>query len=184
MKVEQAKLEKKVEVVIEEDTTVPGEKKDMTKPMAASYNSKMVEASWYAWWEKKKFFAADAQRVLDNPDLKKYIMVIPPPNVTGALHLGHALMLAIEDAVMRWHRMSGHETLWLPGCDHAGISCQSVVENQMWKNEKKTRHDYGREEFVKKVWNWKAEYGGRIDNQFRRMAISVDWDRYRFTLDP
>jgi valyl-tRNA synthetase len=116
-------------VKIEEDKTIPGEKKDTSKPLANAYDSKSVEAAWYAWWEKKRFFAADAQKVLANPDLKKYIMVIPPPNVTGALHLGHALMLAIEDAVMRWHRMSGHETLWLPGCDHAGISCQSVVEN-------------------------------------------------------
>ena len=82
-------------------------------------------------------------------------MVIPPPNVTGALHLGHALMLAIEDSIMRWRRMSGYETLWLPGCDHAGIATQSVVEKQLWKNEQKTRHDLGREDFVKAVWEWK-----------------------------
>lgn len=110
-------------------------------------------------------------------------MVIPPPNVTGALHLGHALMLAIEDCVMRWRRMSGHETLWLPGCDHAGIATQSVVEKQLWKKEKKTRHDFGRENFVGQVWNWKNEYGGKINHQFRRMGISVDWDRFTFTLD-
>lgn len=110
-------------------------------------------------------------------------MVIPPPNVTGALHLGHALMLAIEDCITRWKRMSGYETLWLPGVDHAGIATQSVVEKQLWKKEKKTRHDYGRETFVKKVWEWKDEYGGRINNQFRRYGISVDWDRFAFTLD-
>mgnify|MGYP001141674111 CR=1 FL=1 len=110
-------------------------------------------------------------------------MVIPPPNVTGALHLGHALMLAIEDSIMRWRRMSGYETLWLPGCDHAGIATQSVVEKQLWKNEQKTRHDLGREDFVKAVWEWKDQYGGRINNQFRRMGICVDWDRYAFTLD-
>lgn len=110
-------------------------------------------------------------------------MVIPPPNVTGALHLGHALMLAIEDAVMRWRRMSGYEVLWLPGCDHAGIATQSVVEKQLWKTQKKTRHDLGREAFVQTVWDWKEEYGGKINNQFRRMAISVDWKRFAFTLD-
>jgi len=110
-------------------------------------------------------------------------MVIPPPNVTGALHLGHALMLAIEDAITRWRRMSGHETLWLPGCDHAGIATQSVVEKQIWKTGKLTRHDLGREEFVKTVWKWKEEYGGKINTQFRRMGISVDWDRFAFTMD-
>ena len=111
-------------------------------------------------------------------------MVIPPPNVTGALHLGHALMLVVEDAVTRWKRMQGYEVLWLPGCDHAGISTQSVVEKQIWKTENKTRHDYGREKFVKKVWDWKEEYGSKINNQFKRYGISVDWDRFRFTMDP
>lgn len=103
------------------DTTVPGEKKDMTKAMEESYHPKQVEAAWYAWWEKKGFFHPDAQRVIQGK-AKPFVMVIPPPNVTGALHLGHALMLAIEDAVMRYRRMSGYETLWLPGCDHAGIA--------------------------------------------------------------
>ena len=109
------------------DTTVPGEKKDMSKPMEESYHPKQVEAAWYAWWEKKGFFHPDAQKVISG-EKKPYVMVIPPPNVTGALHLGHALMLAIEDTVMRHRRMSGYETLWLPGCDHAGIATQSVVE--------------------------------------------------------
>jgi len=95
---------------------------------------------------------------------KPFTMVIPPPNVTGALHLGHALMLSIEDTIVRWKRMSGYEVLWLPGVDHAGIATQSVVEKQIWKKEKKTRHDYGREDFVKKVWDWKNEYGGKIVN--------------------
>lgn len=94
----------------------------MSKPMLDAYHPKQVEAAWYAWWEKKKFFHANAERVLSNPDVKPYVMVIPPPNVTGALHLGHALMLSIEDAIMRWRRMSGFEVLWLPGCDHAGIA--------------------------------------------------------------
>lgn len=164
------------------DTTVPGEKKDMKKPMEESYHPKQVEAAWYAWWEKSGFFHPDPQKVLSG-EKKPYVMVIPPPNVTGALHLGHALMLAIEDAVMRYRRMTGYETLWLPGCDHAGIATQSVVEKQLWKNNQLTRHDLGREEFVKRVWNWKEEYGGKINNQFRRMGISVDWQRFAFTLD-
>ena len=145
------------------DTTIPGEKKDMSKPMEEAYHPKQVEAAWYAWWEKKGFFHPDPQRVLTQ-QAKPYVMVIPPPNVTGALHLGHALMLAIEDAVMRWRRMNGQETLWLPGCDHAGIATQSVVEKQLWKTEKKTRHDLGRDAFVNRVWDWKNEYGGKINN--------------------
>jgi valyl-tRNA synthetase len=110
-------------------------------------------------------------------------MVIPPPNVTGALHLGHALMLAIEDTIVRYKRMQGYETLWLPGVDHAGIATQSVVEKQLWKKEQKTRHDFGREVFTQKVWDWKDEYGGKIINQFKRYGISVDWERFAFTLD-
>jgi valyl-tRNA synthetase len=120
--------EEKKEATFVPDNTPLGQKKDMTKPMANEYNPKQVEAAWYAWWQQKKFFHADEQRVLKNPDVKKFTMVIPPPNVTGALHLGHALMLAIEDAISRWKRMSGYETLWLPGVDHAGIATQSVVE--------------------------------------------------------
>lgn len=118
----------KVAPKIEADTTPVGQKKDMSKPMMDAYHPKQVEAAWYSWWEQKKFFHADAERVLKDPAAKKYVMVIPPPNVTGALHLGHALMLSIEDSIMRWRRMSGYETLWLPGCDHAGIATQSVVE--------------------------------------------------------
>jgi valyl-tRNA synthetase len=169
--------------VVEEDTTPAREKKNMTKPMAKEYQPKQVEAAWYSWWQQKKFFHADEKKVLANPDAKKFVMVIPPPNVTGALHLGHALMLAIEDAISRWKRMSGYETLWLPGVDHAGIATQSVVEKQLWKKEKKTRHDLGRDQFIKTVWDWKEEYGGRIVNQFSRYGISVDWDRFAFTLD-
>ena len=164
------------------DTTPPGEKKDCTQPMNAEYHPRAVEAAWYAWWEKKGFFHADAQTVLDGKR-KMFTMVIPPPNVTGALHLGHALMLAVEDAITRQKRMKGYEVLWLPGVDHAGIATQSVVEKQIWKKDRKTRHDYGREDFVEKVWSWKNEYGGKINNQFKRYAISVDWERFRFTLD-
>lgn len=114
--------EKKPAVVIEADQTPFGKKKDMTKPMLDSYHPKQVEAAWYSWWEQEKFFHAKAENVVNKPDTKKFVMVIPPPNVTGALHLGHALMLSIEDVITRWRRMSGYETLWLPGCDHAGIA--------------------------------------------------------------
>ena len=132
--------------------------------MENEYHPKQVESSWYSWWEAQKFFHANAQNVLTNPATKKFVMMIPPPNVTGALHLGHALMLSIEDAVTRWRRMSGYETLWLPGVDHAGIATQSVVEKQLWKSQKKTRHHLGREAFVQSVWDWKDEYGHRINN--------------------
>ena len=138
--------------IIDIDSTPVGQKKDMSKPMLDAYHPKQVEAAWYSWWEQKKFFHANPERVLNDPTVKKYVMVIPPPNVTGALHLGHALMLSIEDSIMRWRRMSGYETLWLPGCDHAGIATQSVVEKQLWKKEQKTRHDLGRDAFVKTVW--------------------------------
>ena len=115
---------------------------------------------------------------------QRFVMVIPPPNVTGSLHLGHALTVAIEDCVTRWHRMKGHETLWNPGCDHAGIATQVVVEKRLWLSERKTRHDLGREQFVSRVWDWKKEKGDRIYQQLRLMGASVDWDKATFTMDP
>merc|ERR1711871_1841944 len=116
-------------------------------------------------------------------DSKKFVMVIPPPNVTGTLHLGHALTCAIEDALTRWHRMCGDVTLWLPGTDHAGIATQSVVERLLLREEGKTRHDLGREKFLERVWEWKEQYGNRICSQLRRTGSSVDWSRERFTMD-
>lgn len=103
--------------------------------MADSYNPAAVESSWYSWWEEQKYFHPSAEKIVEDPTTPKFTMVIPPPNVTGALHLGHALMLSIEDSIVRWRRMSGYETLWLPGCDHAGIATQSVVEKMLWKKE-------------------------------------------------
>ena len=120
------------------DNTPVGDKKDFSQPMLDAYHPKQVEAAHYAWWEKKGFFHANEDNVLSGKK-KPFTMVIPPPNVTGALHLGHALMLAIEDTIVRYKRMQGFETLWLPGVDHAGIATQSVVEKQLWKKEKKTR---------------------------------------------
>jgi len=182
-KEKKVKEEKKKENTYVADTTPFGEKKDSTIPINPEYHPKAVEAAWMAWWEKKGFFHPDIEKISQEENPKIFTMVIPPPNVTGALHLGHALMLAIEDAVTRWKRMQGYHALWLPGVDHAGIATQSVVEKQLWKENQQTRHDLGREEFVKKVWEWKEEYGGKINNQFRRVGISVDWERFVFTLD-
>mmetsp|Transcript_63182 Transcript_63182/g.137388 ORF Transcript_63182/g.137388 Transcript_63182/m.137388 type:complete len:1069 (-) Transcript_63182:79-3285(-) len=164
--------------------TPEGEKKDMTAPMAAAYNPKAVEAAWSAWWEKRGFFTPNAKAAKNTMESKRFIMVIPPPNVTGSLHLGHSLTCSIEDALSRWHRMCGHVTLWLPGTDHAGIATQSVVERLLYKQEKLTRHDLGREKFLERVWAWKAKNGARICTQLRRVAASVDWSRERFTMDP
>jgi len=110
-------------------------------------------------------------------------MVIPPPNVTGTLHLGHALTISIEDAVMRWNRMCGKNVLWVPGVDHAGIATQVVVEKKIMREQKLTRHDLGREKFLEEVWKWKAVNGDRICKQIRRLGSSVDWSRERFTMD-
>lgn len=109
--------------------------------------------------------------------------MIPPPNVTGTLHLGHALTLAVEDCIVRWNRMNGKTTLWNPGCDHAGIATQVVVEKRLKKERNLSRHDLGREEFVKEVWKWKNKNGDAIYDQVRALGASVDWDRAAFTMD-
>ncbi len=132
----------------------------------------------YAAWEKDGCFHAEV-----NPDRKPFTIVIPPPNVTGALHLGHALNNTLQDIRIRWHRMRGFEALWMPGTDHAGIATQAVVERRLKELENKTRHDLGREKLVERIWKWKAEYETRILNQLRSMGCSCDWRRTRFTLD-
>jgi valyl-tRNA synthetase len=114
---------------------------------------------------------------------EKFVMAMPPPNVTGTLHLGHALMCAVEDALARWHRMLGHATLWCPGFDHAGIATQVVVEKKLKREQNKTRHDLGRQAFIDEVWKWKKEKGNTIAEQLKRMGSSCDWDRSRFTMD-
>uniref|UniRef100_A0A182UYH9 Valine--tRNA ligase n=1 Tax=Anopheles merus TaxID=30066 RepID=A0A182UYH9_ANOME len=123
------------------------------------------------------------ERKLNNPK-GQFVMVIPPPNVTGSLHLGHALTNAIEDAITRWHRMKGRTTLWVPGCDHAGIATQVVVEKKLWREHKQTRHDLGREKFIDKIWQWRNEKGDRIYHQLKKLGSSFDWDRACFTMDP
>ena len=164
------------------NTTPEGEKKDTSVELPKNYNPKFVEAAWYSWWKKEGYFKANADNII-NGVKKPYVMMIPPPNVTGALHLGHALMLVIEDVIIRWRKMCDYEVLWLPGMDHAGISTQTVVENMLWKESKKTRHDLGREKFVETVWDWKKEYGGKIIYQFQRYGCALDWDRFAFTFD-
>ncbi|XP_050684326.1 valine--tRNA ligase isoform X2 [Leptidea sinapis] len=188
--VQKDKPEKKVketkESAIYTAQTAPGEKKDLTGQMPDAYSPKYVEAAWYEWWEKEGFFKPEYGRksILDPNPKGQFVMVIPPPNVTGTLHLGHALTNAVEDAITRWHRMNGRTTLWNPGCDHAGIATQVVVEKKLWREEKKTRHDLGRGEFIKRVWKWKEEKGGRIYEQLRSLGSSLDWSRERFTMDP
>jgi valyl-tRNA synthetase len=132
----------------------------------------------YSAWEADGCFHAEVNR-----NRRPFTIVIPPPNVTGALHLGHALNNTLQDIQVRWHRMRGFEALWMPGTDHAGIATQAVVEKRLKQDENKTRHDLGREELVSRIWKWKDEYEARILNQLRRMGCSCDWQRTRFTLD-
>ncbi|MHB0913345.1 MAG: valine--tRNA ligase [Armatimonadota bacterium] len=142
-----------------------------------AYEPQSVEPRWYEYWMKKGYFHAEP-----DPDRESYCITIPPPNITGSLHIGHALCYTIQDVLGRWKRMQGLNTLILPGTDHAGIATQNVVEKQLAR-EGLTRHDLGREKFVERVWEWKEEYGSTIINQFKRMGYSFDWDRLRFTLD-
>jgi len=138
-----------------------------------------VEARRYEHWEKAGYFQPEAQ---ENPDAPSFAIVLPPPNVTGSLHIGHALDHTLMDTLTRRRRMQGYRTLWLPGMDHAGIATQNVVERELAK-EGLSRHDLGRDAFVARVWEWKAEYGGKILGQMRRLGDSVDWSRERFTMD-
>jgi valyl-tRNA synthetase len=147
------------------------------KELEKQYDPKTVEPRWYNWWQEKGCFHGDAAR-----GGTPYCIVIPPPNVTGILHIGHALNNTIQDILVRWQRMDGKNTVWMPGTDHAGIATQNVVERALRK-EGKTRHDLGREAFVGKVWEWKEEYGGTIVRQLKRLGASCDWDRERFTMD-
>ena len=144
--------------------------------MEKRYDSKAAEAKWYPFWERNGCFHDEPGRG------KPYSIVIPPPNVTGILHMGHALNQTIQDILVRWRRMSGYNTLWLPGTDHAGIATQNVVEKAL-KKEGKRRQDLGREKFLERVWEWKRQYGGTIVHQQRMLGNSTDWRRERFTFD-
>ena len=185
-KKEKVKEKKEKQVIVYDKPTKPGEKKDITTdPMPDSYSPKYVEAAWYQWWVKSGFFMPEYGRndIADNPK-GKFVMVIPPPNVTGTLHLGHALFVSIQDCVTRWNRMKGRTTLWVPGCDHAGTATQIVVEKKLWREKKLTKYDLGREKFVEEIWNWKNQKGNRIYEQLMEMGSSVDWSRAAFTMEP
>ncbi|MEN8107458.1 MAG: valine--tRNA ligase [Pseudomonadota bacterium] len=143
--------------------------------MDKTYNPHSIEQRWYETWEQAGYFSPSGTG-------KSYCIMIPPPNVTGSLHMGHAFQDTLMDALTRYHRMRGDNTLWQPGTDHAGIATQMVVERQL-NSDDKTRHDLGREAFIKRIWDWKHESGGTITRQLRRMGSSVDWSRERFTMD-
>ena len=182
-KKEKKPKKEKAEEEIPVDHTPPGEKKITDNDFPASYHPLYVEAAWQNWWEKSGYYGAKASDAIHKSYDEKFVMVIPPPNVTGSLHLGHALTSSIEDTLVRWNRMRGKVTLWVPGIDHAGIATQSVVEKRLKKEENLTRHELGREEFVKRVWEWKRTYGNRITEQQRLIGISADWQREAFTMD-
>lgn len=147
------------------------------KQMKKVYNPKEIESKWYKFWQEKDLFNAEI-----NPEKKPYTIVIPPPNVTGILHMGHVLNNTLQDIMIRYKKLQGYETLWLPGTDHAGIATQNVVEREL-ANEGKTRYDIGREELVKLIWKWREEKGGRIIEQLKKLGASCDWRRERFTMD-
>jgi valyl-tRNA synthetase len=154
---------------------------DMSEELAKVYNPAEVEQKWYKYWEGAGFFKPVAGG--QGPGAgKTFTIVIPPPNITGSLHMGHALNNSIQDLLIRYKRMQGFETLWVPGTDHAGIATQNVVEREL-KKEGKIKDDLGREKFIERVWEWKKEYGGRITQQLRRLGASCDWTRERFTMD-
>ncbi|KAM9340530.1 valine--tRNA ligase, mitochondrial [Symphorus nematophorus] len=164
--------------------TPPGTKKDTSLPFPSSYSPDYVEASWYQWWEKEGFFSPEQHERLSHAVDQTFSLCIPPPNVTGTLHLGHALTVAVEDALVRWRRMQGYRVLWLPGCDHAGIATQTVVERRLLREAGKRRQDFTRQEFLQEVWKWKNEKGEEIYQQLRRLGASLDWSRACFTMDP
>ena len=143
------------------------------------YDHEKAQSRWYPFWKERGYFHSEP-----DPNRKPFTIVIPPPNVTGALHVGHALNNTLQDILIRWRRMQGYNTLWMPGTDHAGIATQAVVERRILEDEKKTRHDLGRQVLVERIWAWKNEYEARILGQLEQLGCSCDWQRTRFTLDP
>ena len=149
----------------------------MAKELAKSYKPSEFEDRIYDFWMKGNYFHAEVDK-----DKKPYTIVMPPPNITGQLHIGHALDLTLQDTLIRWRRMQGYAALWLPGTDHASIATEAKIVEAMRK-EGVTKDDLGREGFLKRAWEWKEEYGGRITRQFRKLGSSCDWQRERFTMD-
>ncbi len=168
----------------------------MPLDLPKQYDHLAAQERWYKFWEERGYFHSEprsgaslgcSQAELGNEERARadtpFTIVIPPPNVTGALHLGHALNNTLQDIVIRLKRMQGYNTLWMPGTDHAGIATQAVVERRLLEEERKTRHDLGRDELVRRIWQWKDEYEKRIIGQLKQMGCSCDWARTRFTLD-
>ncbi len=149
----------------------------MSKELSKTYSPREIEDKWYKIWEEKGYFNAQ-----HNSEKPGYSIVIPPPNVTGILHMGHMLNNAIQDTIIRYKRMTGFEALWMPGMDHAGIATQNKVE-RMLADQGTSKEEIGREEFLKKTWEWKEKHGGLITKQLRKLGVSLDWDRERFTMD-
>lgn len=159
-------------------------KEKVKKPTAVdAYEPKKVEEGRYDWWEKRDYFKPQFTKDGKIKPEGKFVIPIPPPNVTGSLHMGHALTNALQDTMIRHARMKGKTTAWIPGMDHAGISTQSVVEKMLWKTEKKTRHDLGREAMLEKIWAWKDKYHANILRQLKSLGGSMDWSREAFTMD-
>ncbi|RMD58997.1 valine--tRNA ligase, partial [Candidatus Parcubacteria bacterium] len=150
----------------------------MENDLGKRYDFKESEPRIYSLWEQSGYFSPDAAPEEAVP----YVILLPPPNITGSLHMGHALNASLSDVLIRYHRMRGRKTVWFPGIDHAGIATQNVVERQL-KKEGKTRWDLGREAFIERVWQWKEQYGSIILEQFKRLGVSCDWSRLRFTMD-
>ncbi|WP_425060583.1 Valine--tRNA ligase [Sporomusa carbonis] len=150
---------------------------EQTTTISTVYDPQAVEAKWYKFWEENRLFHAEVE-----PEKQSFSIVIPPPNVTGQLHMGHALDNTLQDILIRFKRQQGYNALWMPGTDHAGIATQIKVE-EVLAQEGKTRYDLGRETFIDQVWDWKARYGSRIINQLKRLGASCDWERERFTMD-
>jgi valyl-tRNA synthetase len=151
----------------------------MTTELPKQYDPKDAQQRWLQFWDERGYFHSRP-----DPARQPYCIVIPPPNVTGALHMGHALNNTLQDVLIRWRRMQGDNALWMPGTDHAGIATQAVVERRLRDEEKKSRHEVGREELVRRIWQWKDQYEARILGQLRELGCSCDWERTRFTLDP
>ncbi|MGB0127319.1 MAG: class I tRNA ligase family protein, partial [Rhodocyclaceae bacterium] len=148
--------------------------------LTKSFEPAEIERRWYAHWENAGYFAAGLDTA--KPQEESFCILLPPPNVTGTLHMGHGFNQTLMDALTRYYRMRGHNTLWQPGTDHAGIATQIVVERQL-EGKGVSRHDLGREKFLERVWQWKEYSGGTITQQMRRLGTSCDWTRERFTMD-
>ncbi|HAJ27621.1 MAG TPA: valine--tRNA ligase, partial [Syntrophus sp. (in: bacteria)] len=145
--------------------------------LSKAFEPQAAERNWYQYWMDNNFFHA-----IDGSAKPQFSIVIPPPNVTGILHMGHALNNVLQDIMIRFKRMQGYNSMWMPGTDHAGIATQNVVEQELAR-EGLTLHDLGREKFIERVWEWKEKYGGVITNQLKRLGCSCDWERERFTMD-